>query len=133
MEMTTRGLTQRLVSLRRTASGTTLLPEGGANFSLRSTAGSPRAWTLMARCQLPSRGLRLIAALYIDDGDVRPFLRQHVTNALPKSALAARHDRNRALKVHEGTPPCLMREPQRIHRRYRNGEVGETVIVHARK
>jgi hypothetical protein len=24
----------------------------------------------------------------------------------------------------------LVREPQRIHRRYRNGEVCETVIVH---
>ena len=84
----------------------------------------------MGRCQLPSHGLRLIAALYIGDGDVRPFLRQHVTNALPKSALATRHDRDRALKVHERTPPSLVREPQRIHRRYRNGEVCETVIVH---
>jgi hypothetical protein len=53
-----------------------------------------------------------------------------VTNALPKSALATRHDRDRALKVHERTPPSLVREPQRIHRRYRNGEVCETVIVH---
>ena len=69
-------------------------------------AGERRGVDLMARSQLPGHGLRLVAALCIDDGDMRPFFRQRVTNALPEPAVAARHDGDRALKVHERPPPC---------------------------
>jgi hypothetical protein len=63
-------------------------------------AGERSGVDLMSRCQLPGHGLRLVAALCVDDGDMRPFLRQRVTNALPEPAVAAGHDGDRALKVH---------------------------------
>ena len=67
-------------------------------------AGERRGVDLVARRQFAGDALRLVAALRIHDGDMRALLRQRVADALPQPAIAARHQRDRALEIHRLSP-----------------------------
>src|SRR5438067_13745729 len=78
--------------------------DGGA---IGDVAGECRGVELIAGGQFPSDTLRLVAALVVHDGDMHPLLGQRVADALPEPAIAARHQGNRAVEVHQLSPACL--------------------------
>ena len=78
--------------------------EPGDRRVINDVAAGRGGVDLVARCQLARDAIRLVAALCLHDGDVRSLPRQRVTNALPRSALAACYKCGRAFEVHEMSP-----------------------------
>jgi hypothetical protein len=81
---------------------------------------------LMPRCEVARHTLRLLAALRVHDRDMRAFLRERTADALPKSAVATRHQSHRATKVHRVSLHLGLADDQRSGRHI----VTATLIPH---
>lgn len=69
-------------------------------------AGEGSGIDLVERRQLTSDIFCLTTTLGINDGDMDTLPRQGVADSLPEPTIAARHQRDQSLQVHERAPAC---------------------------
>ena len=67
-------------------------------------AGESSSVDLITRRQFAGDAFRLVAAARVHDSHMGAFLRERVADALPQSAIAARHQCNHALQIHRFSP-----------------------------